>query len=557
MNFYQPRVAEKEGSYSRHTPDGLSATFHLSGVPVIPRKRTTIEGWLVSAMLLLWLTAVAVLSANHVPWRDEVRALSLAVNATSPQGLLRNLQGEGHPVLWYVLLNFAYHIYSSPIVLKLVSVIVAFLANVIFLFRAPFPVWFRALFMFCGLPSFEYSVVARNYGISMLLLFVFAWCYTSKRRNLVLLGLIFFLLANTNVASVGFVVLLLAISISDGLNQWSGTKNTSSGLAVATGIGLALSGILLCVCTVVPHTTDNIYITQQKRPGLYVLSDSVKHAGWQFRALTGADFMFAKFAPGAKKHFAIQLLTYLVLLLGIVGLAQWPLLAFAALSSMWGLSLFFTTVYPGFYRHQGLWLIFLLTLYWLAEARSDPPSWTRFTGLRRMSLYVVLPLLLLINCVRGAHAAIEDCRRPASSSRQLGTLLNSRDDLKQAVVVSAPDLMLEALPYYLHNRLYLMGLSQYGNVSSSSRHQKLKMSLGDILFTVHRLQFQTGSPIVILLHPSLDRPHADNHYSYGFGFSWTEAELAELHHETIHLASLRGASTDENYDVYLVKQLLP
>jgi hypothetical protein len=201
-----------------------------------------------------------------------------------------------------------------------------------------------------------------------------------------------------------------------------------------------------------------------------------------------------------------------------------------------------------------LWLIFVLTLYWLAEARSDPPRWPRATvPLRRLSLNIVLPLVFFYHCVHGAHAIINDWRHPYSSSRQLGALLTSRDDLRQAVVISEPEFMLDSLPYYLHNRLYLLRVSRYGNAASWSRHQNLNLSLGEILSTARRLRSETGSPIVILMRPSLDRSQGDLHYVYGYRFTWNEAELARLRRETTHLASLHGAATDENYDVYTVK----
>ncbi len=46
---------------------------------------------------------------------------------------------------------------------------------------------------------YEYSVVARNYGISALLLFVIAANYQAWRTRGYLIGGLFFLLANTNV----------------------------------------------------------------------------------------------------------------------------------------------------------------------------------------------------------------------------------------------------------------------------------------------------------------------------------------------------------------------
>lgn len=508
--------------------------------------------WLgLSAVLVLWLALAAIIATNHVPWRDEVSELSMAVNATSPQSLYEEFQPVGHPLLWFAILNSAHHVYSNPAVLKVLGVTIVFLSVALFLFRAPFPVWFRCLFIFCGLPLFEYAVMARKYGISMLLLFAFAWAYTSKRRNPVLLGLILSLLANITVHSMGFALLLLGVSAWDSIQGWHDAPHRPSRVAVASGIGLALAGVLLCVLTIIRAKADSIFMPETQPINLTALYESVKHAGWEFRNVTGAD-MFLRFRAGAG-HLLTQFFGYLVVLLAIAGLAGRPLLASAALASLWGLSLVFTAMYPGLYRHQGLWLAFVLILYWLAEARPDPPNWQRVTqALRTLSLYVVLPLILLLNCVHGARAVIDDWRRPYSSSRQLAQVLNSRPDLKEAVVISNPDLMLDALPYYVRNRLYFVAVSQYGNVSSYSRSQKLDLSLGDILVTARRLHSETGNPIVILLHQALDRPYADMRFPWGFRFSWTEADLTQFRRETTRLASLRAAASDENYDVYLL-----
>ena len=328
---------------------------------------------------------------------------------------------------------------------------------------------------------------------------------------------------------------------------------------VSPASALALAGVVLCVFTVARSGEDNIILDSVAQNALVVLYNSVRHAGWVFGFVTGADTLFASLPR--QTGLAAHLMAYshtayecLILLLAIAGLAYRPLLAFAGLAAMWGLSLFFVGVYPSGYRHQGLLLIFLLTLYWLAEARSDPSRWPRGTSwLRRLGLYVVLPLLLLINCVLGAQAAIDERRQPYSSSHQLAEILNSRDDLKQAVVVSELDYMLEALPYYVANRLYLVRLSRYDNLANWTRQQKLDLSLGELLLTARRLRSETGSPIVILLQDPLDRPQGDVLHYYGYRFTWNEAELAQLRREASHLASLRNAITDENYDVYLLQ----
>src|SRR4051794_26845182 len=127
-----------------------------------------------ASILLGWSLVVAVTIAQHEFWRDEIRALSLAMDANSLPHLKALLQNEGHPMLWHVLLYAGYRLTGSKLVLPAISALICAAAVSIFVWRAPFPLWFRALFVFGGLPLYEYSVMARNYGISMLLSFVFA-----------------------------------------------------------------------------------------------------------------------------------------------------------------------------------------------------------------------------------------------------------------------------------------------------------------------------------------------------------------------------------------------
>ena len=69
------------------------------------------NGWLFLA-LIAWLVYICLTSAQHVPWRDEVRALSIA-RAGPFWELPKLLHNEGHPALWYFLLNIAHGVFGS------------------------------------------------------------------------------------------------------------------------------------------------------------------------------------------------------------------------------------------------------------------------------------------------------------------------------------------------------------------------------------------------------------------------------------------------------------
>jgi hypothetical protein len=52
---------------------------------------------------LAWFVAACFVSNSHEVWRDEARALSIAIESISLAELVRTLETEGHPILWYLL----------------------------------------------------------------------------------------------------------------------------------------------------------------------------------------------------------------------------------------------------------------------------------------------------------------------------------------------------------------------------------------------------------------------------------------------------------------------
>lgn len=162
-------------------------------------------------ILITWLLLVVLISSHHELYRDEVRAFSIAANADSFVDLSKDLKNEGHPVIWYYLLKIVYEIIQTPISLKILAIIVSFIAILLFYIKSTFQVWQKILFLFGFFPIFEYTVMARNYGISMLFMFLFAVFYNQKVKRPVILGIILCLLANTNAHSLIFTGLFLMI----------------------------------------------------------------------------------------------------------------------------------------------------------------------------------------------------------------------------------------------------------------------------------------------------------------------------------------------------------
>jgi hypothetical protein len=445
------------------------------------------------------------------------------------------------------------------VVLKLVSVVVAFSAVAVFLFCGPFQFWVRCLFSFSGLPLVEYAVQSRNYGIGMLLLFAFGAVYTRKKRRPVLFGVILFLLANTNVHAAVLAGLLLGVWLWDSVAGAS--AGGRSGWAIdAVGMTVAFCGILLCAYTVRQGGREALGNTLPAPPSaVSAIRSAVGGAGDMFQDVTGVGEIFqhpralsALGMKGALDRIGAPFLSYLVLVLIIVGLAGRPVLAAAAILGLWTLTGLFTFIYTGFYRHEGLWLVFLITLYWLAQARQYPARLHGPTSLLwQLSVRVALPFLLFVNAATGFRAILQDFQRPTSESRELGALLRSRSDLKQAVVTAEVDYELDPIPYYAGNDLYCVRVSQFCRFASWAPNQKLRLSLAELLSSAKRVQLQTGRPVVILVQ-AMTSPRGDVSLGmYNHSFHWNEGELAEWRNATHLVAPLHDAWEDA-YGVYLL-----
>jgi hypothetical protein len=113
-------------------------------------------------------------------WRDEIQAWLLARNSTSVPNLFANVKYSGHPALWYLLLMPLTRISHSPTAMQALHLLIATSTMYVFTRYSPFSVVQKILFSFGYFPFYEYSSISRNYGLGVLLIFVF--CGLFERR---------------------------------------------------------------------------------------------------------------------------------------------------------------------------------------------------------------------------------------------------------------------------------------------------------------------------------------------------------------------------------------
>ena len=196
----------------------------------------------------------------------------------------------------------------------------------------------------------------------MLIMFAFASLYPSRRKHPILLGLLLALLCNTNIHSLLLGAVLLAMWAWDVFADERGLGSRDA-IQFGAAVCVVAAGMAAAFTTVRP--TNQMAASDSSA---YTLPNVARAISKTVKAPART---FPDIAPSPPGVFAP--VGSVLLVAATLGLIGQPVAFAAALSGLVALSVLFQIVYPGCYRHQGLFVVFLMTLYWivLAAARAS------------------------------------------------------------------------------------------------------------------------------------------------------------------------------------------
>jgi hypothetical protein len=545
----RPRQVEESLPVFSVKPGGKTSTWIYGDTSAVHRR------FFALTILAAWLGVVSFLAWTHLVWRDEVRALSLAVQGDNVFAMLKGLHGEGHPALWYLLLRAAHNLVARPEVLLLVSLAAAAVALSILVLRSPFSLPFPALILLTRFSIYEYSVMARNYGLSMIFVFLFAVFYKRRRDRDCTLGVLLFLLANCSVPSALLVGGLLLFWFMDIVYGVPADRSRHIRMFL-WNTAIAGCGLLISFLTISPTFNDSAPLDPH-RINAGMLITAVLFPSLEFMPLSHLPLV-DRLAAGMPLGPLMPILKSWILWGSTLGLIRRRSAFIAALATLAGFSLYFAAVYPGWYRHQALWIVFMIGMYWLAapeHTQTKPASvdWLPAVGTLLFVLVVLQQVPYGVRRIVGA--ATDPIAAIHARSDNLGSILAAHPDLKESVIIANPDFLLETLPYYVSNPTYLLHEQRYGNVDHFTRKAKLKLSLGEVLNSAVRLRKETGRPVVILLWQKIDpsQPAQTYREAYNWEFTVTPEQAREFQQATRFLQHHNAPpGTSEGYDVYVL-----
>lgn len=555
-------------------------------------------------LFLFWNIIVIALIYHHSFWGDEVINLIFGIGADRQYGI----HGNGHPAVWFLLLRGLYLIFHQVWVLPLASFLVAATAIWLFIFKSPFGLFFKLLFLLSNFALYEYVVMARNYGISMLVMFVLAIVLSHEPLRKKITGFCLFVLCNTNIHSAilavaylaGMVMRAVKVKKIPEVNQTKDLINASV---------FTILGLVVCFFTIFPtfdtiagKQSENFLQLSNFKP-LFVLPSTFREITYEPYSLDKPVDKFKeidsiyhdKQNKGVEKYLIddknclndylgkehkdvcikenisksvilkikiwnnfIIAISFILIILSFMSLyGDWDLFV-SALVGFFCLDFFFSFIYWGGYRHQALWLVFMTSLIWVSR-KENMLFAPKIIKIRRVGYNAFTVLIALQVWPATDHAYNEFFAKPSSNAKIFSKMINGNDELKNSAIISTNDFLIEALHYYVKNPTFLMSQRKFGIVFPFRKDENTEYNLGNVLDLANSIAFCNHVDVLILLSDARDTEHrlspdqitqsALYRYEY-MSFYISPEQLERLRSQAHKIATFGPSMNEFGFSVY-------
>lgn len=461
----------------------------------------------VTAVFLLVATPVLL---RHEMWRDELQAWLIARDATSLSDLFRLLRSEGHPAAWYLLLRPLARAGLGPGVMQMLALGSGAAAAYVFARFAPFTRRTRALFAFGYFPMFGYAIVARGYGLQLLLLLVACAFLAAARPRALAAGIVLLLAANVSVYGAMLVLaLVLALLIAALRDRRSRDGSILRGAELARVIVPATLGVALAAAQVrpLPHPAfggNGALVSTAGRERESLRVDRLLPVWRAYVPIpniaTPADLASSDMLSNRSPRAA---LLALVLSVGMVVLAAFLVRATAAALAFYLIAtaeivIFSVAIYHGTLYHHGHLFVALVMAAWLAFAARAPrgsgaPQGRTWLGRHAERIFA---LLLVVQVVGNVIRLAGDWLYPYSNARNAAAYLAAHG-MATAPLAAHPDFEGTAVSGYLGRAVFLLGR---GALATYEPHAIREVHLDDaaVLARARACCVRPGTPAILL-----------------------------------------------------------
>jgi hypothetical protein len=413
-------------------------------------------------LLVLYAAATLFLALHHEPWRDEADSW-LIVNNASLSEIFRWTRYAATPPLWYLLLKPLTWLglpYFSQTALHLV---LAWIAAAVLLFAAPFTRLTKVLYLASFYPIYQYSVIARSYVLTSLLLFIATAFYPYRRDHPIRYAIVLVLLLNSNVHAAVIAAVLMFLFAMERPGKYA--------------IGIMAAAVALLIFELRPppdagYPTIIRYIDPEALPftiGYAFLPTLPLYLAFALGFVALAVITWSL----RRRHDALILLLVPTVIFGFMH----------------------TFIWFGGYHHAGILLTLVVAALWIGQPANKTTA-------------LVLNLTLLGSALATIPIAHAEITKAFSGAKEMGEFIRDHRLDRYELAGHKPYECEAVMPYLPGKQIWYAGLGRYGTYLPWDRslREAGNMSYREAAVRSSRFFASLQKPWLLLLNAKMTFP---------------------------------------------------
>jgi hypothetical protein len=458
---------------------------------------------------------------NHAMWRDELNGWLLTRDSYTISELIANVKYEGHPLLWYVLLDLLNQFTANPVAMQLLHLIIATTSAYLFLRLSPFSKLQKVLFVFGYLPFYEFLLISRNYAIGLLAIVLFCIVFKTRKKTYLWVALTLALMVNTNaycllIAIALFITLVAEYLCGNLLNY----RTTASLKNILISLAIFLIGISLSIAILLPPMDSNL------QGGLteWTVDFNLFHFAKTITRIWNGYILIL--IPAESRFLDVSIFAIVslaILFFAATIFIKKPFILFFYLLANLEILTFTYVKFLGSARHYGhLYLVFAIAL-WLASyspqsdlvisclknKQSAIAKWINFVNRYKTTFIMTI---LYAQLAAGIVSFSRDLVIPYSASRDTAKYIQSQK-LEQMFIAGSEDFAISPICAYLNRKIYYPETRQLGSFVLFT-HQRNSLNADEVLERISEVLQQKKQEILLILNYELNTSRNDLKISF-------------------------------------------
>lgn len=385
--------------------------------------------------------------AHHVLWRDEINAFAITWVSSTISRLFHYVHYEAHPWLWYFLLWIVTRFSVSVVALKVVQACIGAAIILAIALLSPFRTWEKALILSGYFFIYEYTVLARMYGLVVFFLVLYCWRRVQRPSSPILSAVLLGLMASSDTFGLLLSFALIVEYAYSAYVQRDPRIAVSPRRAVqALGVYAVLAGTAVWSARPAPdiswRTTGRIF--SHSRDLSYLYGAFLRYAVQPFVPIKSPRtgyFWNPQLGRGGVSYFLLMLFILSVMYLALRGHRN---LILMVVSIILAGTAFGDIVYMGSIRHYGFVFLAFFAAMWILRGYAPSAPLPKFA-------YGLLGLSALC----GLWAVIASFRHPFSYDKAAASWI-LQNHLNQMPLVGEEDTSVIDIAEYLHRPIYMI-----------------------------------------------------------------------------------------------------